>query len=385
MLPIYLDYNASTPIAPEVFEAMLPYLTDHFGNAGSAHVYGQRGRQALAQARAQVAALLNCAPEDVIFTSGGSEANNYAIKGYLDAHPSAGNEIITPAIEHPATSEACRYMERVRGYRALFIPADVFGRVQMKALQSAISARTALISVMHANNEVGALQPISEIAALAHARNIAVHCDAAQSAGKVPVNMKKLGADMLSIAGHKLYAPLGVGALIVRRGLELERLIHGAKQEQQRRAGTENVAGIVGLGKACEIAVRDLKKNMAQMKMMRDRLRASLREQIEEIRFNGHPEECLPNTLSVSFRRVQANALLAEISNEVAASAGAACHSSGEIAVSHVLQAMNVPLDYAMGTLRLSVGKFTTEEEINRAVKVITQSVWKLRQAGSRL
>ncbi len=381
MLPVYLDYNASTPVAPEVLETMLPYLSQHFGNASSAHVYGQRGRQAVTQARTQVAALLNCEPEEVIFTSGGSEANNYAIKGYLDAHPAAGNEIITPAIEHPATSEACKYMERVRGYRVIFAPADELGRVQVKALQQAVSPRTALITVMHANNEVGTLQPVAEIAALAHAHNIAIHCDAAQSLGKVPVNMKDLGVDMLSVAGHKLYAPLGVGALVVRRGLQLERLIHGAKQEQQRRAGTENVAGIVGLGKACEIAARDLKKNMAHMKMMRDRLRASLREQIEDIRFNGHPEACLPNTLSVSFRRVQANVLLAEISNEVAASAGAACHSSGEIAVSHVLQAMNVPQDYAMGTLRLSVGKFTTEEEIDRAVKVIAQGVRKLRQA----
>lgn len=381
MLPVYLDYNASTPIAPEVLEAMLPYLSQHFGNASSAHVYGQRGRQAITQARTQVAALLNGEPEEVIFTSGGSESNNYAIKGYLDAHPAAGNEIITPAIEHPATSEACKYMERVRGYRVIFAPADELGRVQVQTLQQAVSPRTALITVMHANNEVGTLQPIAEIAALAHAHNIAIHCDAAQSLGKVPVNMKDLGVDMLSVAGHKLYAPLGVGALVVRRGLQLERLIHGAKQEQQRRAGTENVAGIVGLGMACEIAARDLEKNMSHMKRMRDRLRASLREQIEEIRFNGHPEACLPNTLSVSFRRVQANVLLAEISNEVAASAGAACHSSGAIAVSHVLQAMNVPLDYAMGTLRLSVGKFTTEEEIDRAVKVIVQAVRKLRQA----
>lgn len=379
MSPIYLDYNASTPIAPEVLEAMLPYLTSHFGNASSAHAYGQQGRQAIMNARAQVAALLNCEPDEVIFTSGGSEANNFAIKGYLDAHPDAGNEIITPAIEHPATSEACKYMERVRGYRVFFAPVDELGRVQLEALQQAISARTALISVMHANNEVGTIQPVREITALAHAHNIAVHCDAAQSAGKVPVNMKQMEVDMLSVAGHKLYAPLGVGALIVRRGLQLERLIHGAKQEQQRRAGTENVAGIVGLGKACDIAARDLEKNMTHMKMLRGRLRTSLSKQIEEIRFNGHAEDGLPNTLSVSFRGVQANALLAEISHEIAASAGAACHSSGEIAVSHVLQAMNVPRDYVMGTLRLSVGKFTTEEEIDRAVKVIAQGVGKLQ------
>lgn len=289
--------------------------------------------------------------------------------------------ILTPAIEHPATSEACKYMERVRGYRVFFAPVDELGRVQLEALQQAISARTALISVMHANNEVGTLQPVREITALAHAHNIVVHCDAAQSAGKVPVNMKQMEVDMLSVAGHKLYAPLGVGALIVRRGLQLERLIHGAKQEQQRRAGTANVAGIVGLGKACDIAARDLEKNMMHMKMLRGRLRTSLSKQIEEIRFNGHAEDGLPNTLSVSFRGVQANALLAEISHEIAASAGAACHSSGEIAVSHVLQAMNVPRDYAMGTLRLSVGKFTTEEEIDRAVKVIAQGVGKLRQA----
>lgn len=381
MPPIYLDYNASTPVAAEVFESMRPFLTVNFGNASSSHAYGRQCRSAIAQARGQVAELLGCVPEEIIFTSGGSEANNLAIKGFLEAYPEAGNHLVTTAIEHPAVSEACRYWQRRRGYRVTFVPVDEHGRVQLPELEAALTPQTALLSVMHANNEVGTLQPLAEIAALARSHKFVLHCDAAQSVGKVPVKMNELGVDMLSVAGHKLYAPLGVGALVVRRGLQLEPLIHGAKQEQQRRAGTENVAGIVGLGKACDIAARDLEKNMTHMKMLRGRLRTSLSKQIEEIRFNGHAEDGLPNTLSVSFRGVQANALLAEISHEIAASAGAACHSSGEIAVSHVLQAMNVPRDYAMGTLRLSVGKFTTEEEIDRAVKVIAQGVGKLRQA----
>jgi len=379
MPPIYLDYNASTPVAAEVFESMRPFLTVNFGNASSSHAHGRQCRSAITRAREQVAELLGCDPEEVIFTSGGSEANNLAIKGYLEANPQAGNHLVTTAIEHPAVSEACRYWQRMRGYEVTFAPVDQYGRVEVPALAAALTSRTALLSVMHANNEVGTLQPVAEIAELARRHNLVLHCDAAQSVGKVPVNFRELGVDMLSVAGHKLYAPLGVGALIVRRGLQLEPLIHGAKQEQQRRAGTENVAGIVGLGQVCALAGRDLMQNMARMHALRERLWQGLHSRIPELRRNGHPDSCLPNTLSVSFRGVHANTLVTEIGEQLAASAGAACHSADEIVISHVLQAMHVPLEYAMGTLRLSIGRYTTEEEIDTAVTVLATSVKKLR------
>ncbi|MCG3153773.1 MAG: Cysteine desulfurase IscS [bacterium] len=379
MPPIYLDYNASTPVATEVFESMRPFLTVNFGNASSSHAYGRQCHSAIARAREQVADLLGCAPEEIIFTSGGSEANNLAIKGFLEAYPEAGNHLVTTAIEHPAVSEACRYWQRRRGYRVTFVPVDEHGRVRLPELEAALTPQTALLSVMHANNEVGTLQPLADIAALARRHNLVLHCDAAQSVGKVPVKMNALGVDMLSLAGHKLYAPLGAGGLVLRRSLQLEPLIHGAKQEQQRRAGTENVAGIVGLGQACELAGRDLAQNMARMHALRERLWQGLYSRIPELRRNGHPEHCLPNTLSVSFRGVQANTLLAEIGEQLAASAGAACHSADEIVISHVLQAMQVPREYAMGTLRLSVGRYTTEEEIDRAVTVLAAGVRKLR------
>ncbi len=381
MPPIYLDYNASTPVAAEVFESMRPFLTVNFGNASSSHACGRQCRSAIARAREQVADLLGCAPEEIIFTSGGSEANNLAIKGFLEACPEAGNHLVTTAIEHPAVSEACRYWQRRRGYRVTFVPVDEYGRVQLPELEAALTPQTALLSVMHANNEVGTLQPLADIAALARRRNLVLHCDAAQSVGKVPVRMNELGVDMLSVAGHKLYAPLGVGALVVRRGLQLEPLIHGARQEQQRRAGTENVAGIVGLGQACAMAQRDLVQHMTRMQTLRDRLWHGLHSRIPELRRNGHPDYGLPNTLSVSFRGVPANTLLAEIGELLAVSAGAACHSAEEMVISHVLQAMQVPREYAMGTLRLSLGRYTTEEEIDRAVAVLAAGVAKLRGA----
>jgi cysteine desulfurase NifS len=378
MLPIYLDYNATTPIDPEVAEAMTPYLTKYFGNPSSAHWYGQNTRRGLEVARRQVARLLGCAADEIFFTSGGSEANNFALKGFAWANREKGDHIITSAVEHPAILEACRFLER-QGFRLTILPVDELGRVQLEALREAITPQTILISVMHANNEVGTLQPVAEIASLAHAAGISVHCDAAQSLGKVPVRVDQLGVDLLSVAGHKLYAPTGVGALFVRRGLKLEPLIHGAKQEQQRRAGTENVLEIAGLGKACEIAGRDLEKNMEHMKSMRERLRAGLHSSDLRLRFNGHPEHALPNTLSVSFRNVQAHALLAEIGNEVVASAGAACHAQGTV-ISHVLQAMHVPPDFAMGTIRFSTGRKTTSLEIDRTLTVLNYAVKKLQQ-----
>jgi cysteine desulfurase NifS len=380
MKPIYLDYNATTPIDPEVAAAMQPYLVEYFGNPSSAHWYGQQTKKAVETARQQVAALLQCHPHEVIFTSGGSEANNHAIKGVAFAHRERGTHIITTTIEHPAVTEVCRYLE-TQGFQVTYVPVDGDGMVDMSTLQAAIRPETILITVMHANNEVGTIQPIAEITRLAKPRGILVHTDAAQSVGKIATPVETLGVDLLSIAGHKLYAPKGIGALYSRHGTRLEKLIHGADHERQYRAGTENVLEIVGLGKACEVARHHLAANMAHMQAMRDRLAAGLQQQVPGIKINGHPEHRLPNTLSVSFPQLEANQLLAAMT-DVAASSGAACHSD-TIEVSAVLAAMQVPLDYAMGTIRFSTGRMTTADEIDRALAIVVAAVRSLIPAAS--
>ncbi|GAB4473841.1 MAG: cysteine desulfurase family protein [Anaerolineae bacterium] len=379
--PIYLDYNATTPLAPEVIEAMLPYLREHFGNPSSTHPYGQMPREAVRRAREQVAALIGGQPEEVIFTSGGTESNNMVIKGVAEAHAGRGGHIITTRIEHPAVLEPCAWLE-ARGFRITRLGVDAQGRVDPADVARALTGDTILVSVMLANNEVGTLQPVGEIARLAHDAGVPVHTDAAQAVGKIAVDVDSLGVDFLSIAGHKLYAPKGVGALYVRRGTALPKFMHGASQEANRRAGTENVLEIVGLGEAAAIARRDLPAVTAHLAAMRDRLYARLAGRVDDLRRNGHPTEALPNTLSVGFRGVQANVLLGRIADRVAASAGAACHSD-QVTLSAVLQAMGAPLDYAMGTLRLSVGRMTTAREIDTAVEVIAQAVTALRAAAS--
>jgi cysteine desulfurase NifS len=375
MKPIYLDYNATTPIDPEVAEAMRPYLLEHFGNPSSSHWYGIQTKKAVDEARRQVAALLHCNSEEVVFTSGGSESNNYAIKGTAFANREKGNHIITSAIEHPAVLEVCKYLAE-KGFQITYLPVDEFCLVKPRELKESITPQTILITIMHANNEVGTIQPIAEIAKIAKEHGIVFHTDAAQSVGKIPTRVDELEVDLLTIAGHKLYAPKGIGALYVRGGIRLEKLIHGADHEQDLRAGTENVLEIVGLGQACEIAKRDLEKNTRHMQKMRDLLYAGLRQQWGEIRLNGHPEKRLPNTLSVCFKSIEANTLLAEIES-VAASAGAACHSDS-VRVSSVLEAMQVDLEYAMGTVRFSTGKMTTEEEVNHTVAVFVKTARRL-------
>jgi len=373
--PIYLDYNATTPIAKEVADAMSPYLYDHFGNPSSTHPYGVKAKLAVENARKQVAEIINCQPNEILFTSGGTESNNYAIRGFALANKQQGRHIITSAIEHPAVLEVCRYLERL-GYTITYLPVDKYGVVDRKDLEGALTPHTILVSIMHANNEVGTIEPIRELADLAHEAGAVFHTDAAQTLGKIPVSVKELGVDLLSIAGHKVYAPKGVGALFIRTGLQLEKLMHGADHESDRRPGTENVLEIVGLGKACEIAKRDLEENRAHFQEMRDRLHNGLKETLPKGSFllNGHPKLRLPNTLSLAFYMIEANTLLSEIEDQVAASAGAACHSD-DIDLSHVLQAMGVPIDYAMGTIRFSTGRCTTTAEIDRAVGVLSKSV----------
>jgi cysteine desulfurase NifS len=348
---IYLDHNATTPVDGEVAQAMQPYLDQYFGNPSSSHSFGSEAKKAVEHARRQVAQSIHCRPGEVIFTSGGTESNNYAIKGFAFANEHRGNHLIISAIEHPSVTEVCHYLEK-KGFRITAIPVDKSGVIRVEKLEEAITPQTVLISVMHANNEIGTIQPIREISEIARKHQIAFHTDAAQSPGKIPVDVEELGVDMLSIAGHKLYAPKGIGALYIRDGLELEKLIHGADHEQDKRAGTENVLEIVGLGKACEIARRDLEKNMVHMEKMRDMLHGLLLDRLPGIRMNGHPELRLPNTLNLSFHRVEANVLLNELEVKgIAASAGAACHT-GSVDVSPVLTAIGLEDDFAMGTIR---------------------------------
>ncbi|MCH8281198.1 MAG: IscS subfamily cysteine desulfurase [Chloroflexi bacterium] len=372
MDPIYLDYNATTPIDPQVADAMLPYIREHFGNPSSSHAFGVTAREAVDKGRRQLAEMLGCGADEVVFTSGGTESNNYAIKGVVGAYRDKGNHIITSAVEHPAVLEVCSYLEQ-QGCRVTYLPVDEFGMVDPQQLESTITPETILVSIMHANNEVGTIEPIEKIAEIAGRYGVLLHADCAQSVGKIPVNVDDLGVDLLSIAGHKLYAPKGIGALYVRSGVRLEKLIHGANHEMGWRAGTENVIEVVGLGEACELINRNLPRYHQHMRTMRDRLESGLGERFSAVKINGHPEKRLPNTTSASFKGMEADSVLSRL-GYVAASAGAACHSD-HVELSSVLEAMHVPLEYAMGTIRFSVGRFTTEEEIDHALEDIVQAV----------
>jgi cysteine desulfurase len=375
--PIYLDYNGTTPHDPEVIEAMRPFLETEFGNPSSAHWYGIGPKKAVERARAQVAGILNCKPSEVIFTSGGTESNNHAILGMARRLKEKGNHIITSSFEHPAVFEVCGHLAR-SGFDISYLPVSKEGLVNPLDVKEAVRPATILISIMHANNEVGTVQPLADISRVAREHGIVLHTDAAQSVGKIPIDVQTLGVDLLSVAGQKVYAPKGIGALYVRSSLNPSRFCLGAGQENGRRAGTENVMGIVGLGKACEIAQKGLDKHMARMKYLRDRLHEGLLSRLAGIQLNGHQEQRLPNTASISFKGLEANRILEEIGLEVAASAGAACHAD-TVELSHVLIAMGVPVEWAKGTLRFSVGKMTTEAEIDKAIRVVADAVEKLR------
>lgn len=374
---IYLDYNATTPHDPEVVEAMRPFLDETFGNPSSSHLYGIAPKQAVENARKQVAELLNSTPSEIVFTSGGTESNNHAIKGIAFTMRDRGNHIITSVVEHPAVTDVCRFLEAF-GFETTYLPVDAQGQVWSSNVEQAIRPNTIMVTIMHANNEVGTIQPIKEIAEITKKHGILLHTDAAQSIGKIPTDVHELGVDLLSIAGHKVYAPKGVGALYIRRPLTLEKFLHGAGQEMDRRAGTENVLGIVGLGKAGELAMKNIAQNMSAMKTLRDRLHNGLTHRLDSVKLNGHPDNRLPNTLSLSFKGMEANRILEEIGTEVAASAGAACHSDA-VHISHVIQAMDIPLDWAKGTLRFSVGRMTTAEEIDQAVDIVAAAVNRLK------
>ena len=375
--PIYLDYNGTTPHDPEVIAAMRPFLETEFGNPSSSHWYGVRPRRAVEKARQQVAGMLNCLSEEVFFTSGGTESNNHALKGMARALKKKGRHIITSTVEHPAILEVCDYL-KTEGFETTRVDVDGTGMVNVENVAAAIRSDTILISIMHANNEVGTLQPIREIALLARQKGICIHTDAAQSTGKIATDVQEMNIDLLSIAGHKIYAPKGIGALYVKKGLLPEKFCHGAGQEMGGRAGTENVPAIVGLGKACEMADRSLDYTGRQLTAMRDRLHNGLTAQLDSLRLNGHPDKRLPNTLSLSFKDLEANRILEEIGLAVAASAGAACHSD-TVTLSHVLEAMKVPLEWAKGAVRFSTGRMTTPEEIDTAIAVVANAIKRLR------
>lgn len=376
--PIYLDYNGTTPHAPEVIEAMLPFLKQEFGNPSSNHWFGIAPKMALREARKQVANLIGCDSDEIVFTSGGTESNNHAIQGTAFEKKQKGNHIITSSIEHPAVLEVCKHLESY-GFETSYLPVDKSGLVNPEDVEQAIRPETILITIMHSNNEVGTLQPIREISTIARKHGIIMHTDAAQSVGKVKVDIEQLGVDLLSIAGHKLYAPKGVGALFIRKDTKLTKYCHGAGQENGWRAGTENVLEIVGLGKACEIAAPNLQKEILYMQSLRDRLHKGLTKSLGDmIVLNGHPNKRLPNTLSLCFKKLDANHLLEEVGLDIAVSAGAACHA-GTIELSHVLKAMQVPEEWGKGTLRFTVGRMTTESEIDRALEVMVAAINKLR------
>jgi len=326
--------------------------------------------------------MLGARVDEIVFTSGGSESNNLAIRGVARALKHQGNHIITSAVEHPAVIEVCRYLES-QGFRIAVVPVDETGLVDPADVEKAIAPATILVTIMHANNEVGTVQPIREIAEIAHRKGVLMHTDAAQSVGKIPVNVDDLGVDLLAIAGHKLYAPKGVGALYIRTGVKPEKLIFGADHERGWRAGTENVLEIVGLGKACELVNDRLEQRAVHMKKLRDRLEQGITARIGDVRLNGHPEKRLPNTLSLSFRGIEANAILSELT-DVAASAGAACHAD-EVVMSDTLKAMKVPVDFAMGTVRFSTGAMLTEADVDRAVEAVTSVVERLKPHGEEV
>jgi len=373
MKPIYLDYNATTPIDPRVAQAMIPYVNDHFGNPSSGHVLGVTTKKAVENARSQVAGLLRCEFEEVVFTSGGSEADNLAIKGAAFARRERGNHIITTNIEPPAVLGACAFLEKT-GFRVTYLPVDKHGWLAPATLRQALTDETILVSIMMANNEVGTILPVKELCAIARARGVLFHTDAVQAAGKIPVDVNELGVDLLSISGHKFHAPKGVGALYVREGVEIEPLIHGGKQETGLRAGTENVAGIVGLGKAAELALQGL-RSADGMRMLRDRLETGVRELVPDAVLNGHPDKRLPNTLNMTLPELRGESVVVALDQHgIALSSGSAC-KSGSPKPTHVLIAMGKTEEDAHCSVRFSLSRYNTPRDIDATVAALGRMI----------
>ncbi len=365
---IYLDYNASTPIALKVLEAMMPYLTSKYGNPSSSHNFGVECRAAIEQAREQVANLLGCDASEIVFTSGATESNNMVVKGIAKA-AGKGKHFITSQIEHPAVLEPCRHIDRF-GYRVTYLPVDRYGLVDPDALSKAITPDTALVTIMHSNNEVGTVQDIAGLARIAAANGVPFHTDAAQSVGKIPCRVNDLGVDFLTVAGHKFYAPKGVGALYIRKGTKLPPMLHGAGHEHGMRPGTENLASVVGLGAACELAGTMIESEGPRQKKLGQRLFDGLKNAGLKVHLNGHPDRKLPNTWNISFEGHDAAALMDALGKDIAVSPGAACHGD-TVNASHVLVAMGLPTAFSRGAIRFSLGRETTEAEINEVVELL--------------
>ena len=378
MKRIYLDYAATTPTHPEVAKAMLPYFIDAFGNPSSIYSYGQEAKGAVEEARGKVANLINARDEEIVFTSGGTEADNFALKGVAFANENRGNHIVTSSIEHHAVIESFKFLER-RGFSVTYLPVDEYGLIDPDAVRKAISEKTILISVMHANNEVGTVEPITEIGRIAREAGIYFHTDAVQAAGHIPVDVNELGVDLLSMSAHKLYGPKGVGALYIRKGTKLVSFMHGGEQERRRRASTENVPGIVGFGKAVELARQEMSEEEKRLTCLRDQFVKGLIERIDHTRLNGHPSMRLPNNVNVSIDYVEGESMVLNLDLEgICASTGSAC-SSSNLEPSHVLLAMGLSHEHAHGSLRFTLGKWTTEDEIRQVLEVLPRIVAKLR------
>jgi cysteine desulfurase len=381
MKRIYLDHNATTPLHPEVLEAMTPYLTNRFGNGSSIHAYGREARNAIDTAREQVADLIGAkSPSEIVFTSSGTEADNHAIKGLAELQRSrnAGHHIITSSVEHHAVLHTCQHMEK-HGFEVTYVPVDRYGRIHLNALREAISDATILISIMHANNETGTVQPIAEVAEIAAAHGIPLHTDAVQSVGKLPLDVQELEISLLSLSAHKLYGPKGIGVLYIRRGTRLENLMHGGSHERNRRAGSENVPAIVGLGTAAQIAKTSRESYVKHLDCLTRKLRDGLHERLDGLYENGHPDHCLPGTLNISFEYVEGESLILRLDMEgICVSTGSAC-TSGSMEPSHVLAALGIQPQLAQGTVRFSLGRDNTEAEIGEVIDKVPKIIEQMR------
>ena len=382
MKRIYMDHAATTPLAPEVLEAMIPYFSERYGNPSSLHSFGREAREAVDDARTEVAALLNAEPSEIYFTSGGTESDNLAIKGIARKNTKKGRHIITSSIEHPAVLEVCKALTR-EGFEVTYLPVTREGLVEIGAVEEAVREDTILISVMHANNEIGTIQPLEEIGRFAGDMGIYFHTDGVQTAGKIPVDVKSLGFDAFSLSGHKLYGPKGAGALYIRKGVRIESIQQGGGHERGMRSGTENVPGIVGLGKAARIAKGNMAEESEKMRSLRDRMSGWVLKEIEDSWLNGHPVKRLPSNLNFGFRYIEGESLLLYLDAKgVAASTGSAC-SSKKLAASHVLSAIGLSPVESHGSLRITLGMSNTEEDVDYACRAIFDSVKRLREMSA--